>query len=684
MYTAILRMRLPLFLGCVLFFSTRLGLWGQDSLDIIVLSSVEVLDSSRLQRGDVPVLLARHTLDLAATWTVASALGAVAGVQMQQGALNTNRLSIRGIGSRIPYATGKVRAYLDEIPLTDGAGITTFEDIDLQWIDRVEVSKGPQSAAFGPTLGGAIRLRTAAPLAAGSVRSVELRGGSFGTIGLSSSWTQARLGRSSRLGAAFLHSDGYRDNNTYDRVQVLWLDKRLNGRAERSSLVLGTLMEAQIPSSLNAIDFAERPSMAAPNWAAVRGYETHRKLLWGHTIRRARGPHTAMVTFFGQIRSSWEVRPFNVLSEAVWNGGLRFRLERREVRALAWTLGGEMMAEDYGWQTFAQEDGAAGALLTHNRELRSYAQLFAEARWQPPHRSWRVIAGMGGAAARFAYRDLFFGDSIDHSAVKSFTPTWSPHVQLAWRPLHGLLVYARLSHGISWPGVAESRRADGTINPDIRAEQGWNYELGLRMQLPPFVLLELTCFQMEVRDLLVARRVGPDLYEGINAGRTRHRGLELDWRTRKWHGLHFEGSLQLADYRFVQFVDGDADYSGNRLTGWPDHAMRLWLVWSQPRWLAALRYERVGRMPLRDDNALRSAPYALWHLRVQHALPFDKRRLWLFAELRNLTNVRYASMVLINARSFGGSLPRYYYPGPPRHFNVGVRYRGMTRKEDSF
>jgi hypothetical protein len=37
---------------------------------------------------------------------------------MQQGALNTNRISIRGIGSRAQYGTQKIKAYYEGIPLT--------------------------------------------------------------------------------------------------------------------------------------------------------------------------------------------------------------------------------------------------------------------------------------------------------------------------------------------------------------------------------------------------------------------------------------------------------------------------------------------------------------------------------------------------------------------------------------
>ncbi len=686
MHLSVSLVRLP----CLLMLIAGCAAWPlraqepSDSLGAITLLRVDVTDSSRLQRADAPVRLSRATLELGATWTLASALNAAPGVYMQQGALNTNRLSIRGVGSRIPYATGKVRAWLDEIPLTDGAGVTTFEDIDPQWIDHIEISRGPQSAALGPTLGGALRLRTAAPLARGSRQTASLRLGSFGTAALGFLSTRGRGGRSTLWGGSLLHSDGYRDNSTYDRAQLLWLGRRLDARIEHSTLVLGTLMKAHIPSSLNAEDFAERPWAAAPNWAAVEGYEAHRKLLWGHTFRRVKNDRMAMLALFGQIRNTWEVRPFNILSENVWNGGLRFRVEDSRARPLTWRIGGETMVEDYGWQTFAQLDGQPGALRSHNRELRAYAQLFAEAEWISTSGRWRLGAGLGGAAARFAYRDLFFGDSLDHSATKAFAPVWSPRLHASRRLGPHWWVYGLASHGINWPGVEDSRRADGTINPAIRPEQGWNFELGARGAIGRGVSFELVLYQMDIRDLLVARRVGPDIYEGINAGRTRHRGLELDLRTAAWKGLSLEGSLQLSDYRFMDFADGAADYSGNRLTGWPEHTARLWLLWSRGPWMAALRYERTGRMPMRDDNSVWSAPYALWHLRLQRHLPFGKRRLLVFAEGRNLTNARYASMILVNATSFGGSLPRYYYPGLPRHFNLGVRLQGgISRKGEA-
>ena len=38
-------------------------------------------------------------------------------------------------------------------------------------------------------------------------------------------------------------------------------------------------------------------------------------------------------------------------------------------------------------------------------------------------------------------------------------------------------------------------------------------------------------------------------------------------------------------------------------------------------------------------------------------------------------------MVLVNAGSFGGRAPRYYYPGAPRNYYGGIRLFFQTRTQ---
>jgi len=92
--------------------------------------------------------------------SIAPALNRIPGVFMQSGTLSTNRISIRGIGSRSLFTTAKIRAYLDEIPITNGVGETSLEDIDLSLLSEVEIYKGPTASVYGAGLGGLIRLKS--------------------------------------------------------------------------------------------------------------------------------------------------------------------------------------------------------------------------------------------------------------------------------------------------------------------------------------------------------------------------------------------------------------------------------------------------------------------------------------------------------------------------------------------
>lgn len=85
-------------------------------------------------------------------------LNKISGLTMQQGALNTNRITIRGIGARSQYGTNRIKAYFDGIPLSSAEGETTIDDIDLASIGKIEIIKGPNSTSFGSGLGGVIQL----------------------------------------------------------------------------------------------------------------------------------------------------------------------------------------------------------------------------------------------------------------------------------------------------------------------------------------------------------------------------------------------------------------------------------------------------------------------------------------------------------------------------------------------
>jgi iron complex outermembrane receptor protein len=117
--------------------------------------------STRLQTfpGNLSVLGA-DDLQLSDGTNMATTLNTIPGVSMQSGTYATNRIVIRGMGSRTPYNTNRIRSYLNNIPITASDGISAPEEIDQQSLGRIEVLRGPSSALYGSGLGGSINLFT--------------------------------------------------------------------------------------------------------------------------------------------------------------------------------------------------------------------------------------------------------------------------------------------------------------------------------------------------------------------------------------------------------------------------------------------------------------------------------------------------------------------------------------------
>lgn len=244
---------------------------------------------------------------------------------------------------------------------------------------------------------------------------------------------------------------------------------------------------------------------------------------------------------------------------------------------------------------------------------------------------------------------------------------------------HGRL-YANLSRGFSNPSLEETLTPDGIINPDIRQETGINYELGGQWAfLRERLRIKATIYRMDIENLLVAERVGEDQFIGRNAGATRHQGLELDARYQMpiagtWEMTPYL-SYTLNDHSFVDFVDGGTDYSGNPLTGVPKNRLNGGITWSNGRGFSLLTtYQFVDGIPLTDANDLSSEAFSLFNAQVQYGLslsPSLKARLDL--GVNNIFNTRYAQSVLINAVGFGGSEPRFFYPGNNRNLYGGLQ-----------
>ena len=334
--------------------------------------SISVLSGDEIQVGDGN--------------NFANTLHAVPGIYMHSGTYATSRVVIRGVGSRTPYNTNRVKSYLNDIPITSSDGISAPEDIDLLGIGRMEVIKGPASALYGSGLGGNINLYTPAP-DRNSLQAT-LQHGSYNT-------TKASAGGSYRCDnlslwgyLSHLRSDGYRENSQYNRSSLLssgtW---RQPAYTIEYTLMLMDL-DAGIPSSIGKTLYETNPRAAATNWNEVKGYKAYQRAIGGITVEnRFSNQWNNRLTFFGRGTDSYERRPFNNLDDGTAGAGIRNKLSYHTDRWDA-LLGVEWMSDTYRWQMELD-----GELINKNRERRGHANLFGMIYWRPDDR-WNISLGV--------------------------------------------------------------------------------------------------------------------------------------------------------------------------------------------------------------------------------------------------------------------------------------------------
>ncbi len=628
-------------------------------------------------------IISRNDLERDNGTNIAEPINRIPGLYMHSGTLNTNRVTMRGIGSRSLFSTTKIRAYLNDIPLTTGDGETTIEDIDLGLIDRVEVLKGPTSSIYGAGLGGTINLKaTKAPYNQSGFSS-ELTFGSYGLFRSVNSAEHSTDKINLRVNYNTINQDSYRDNNEYQRQTLSVLNQVYLG--DKTTMTFwGSWINllAFIPSSLDSAAFAENPRQAAFTWGQTMGFEDYDKgLLGANLLHEFSDIWELSASVFASVRDSYELRPFNILQEETASLGSRFKLTMKPKitkGSLLWTVGGEYFDEDYQWQTFENDDRQPGAVLSDNDERRWYYNAFTEINWSLPAGT-TFTAGLNLNHTSYDYSDLF-PDNGDQSGDYSFDTQWSPRVAVLHNFSQKLSVYGQVSHGFSPPTLAETLTPDGVINPDIQPETGYNVELGSRGQLFNSKLdFDLSLYSMFIENLLVARRIGDDQFVGVNAGKTTHRGIDLtlgyDLMNRtSASDMYLWMTYGFADYFFKEFTDEDQDYSGNELTGTPRHKVNWGVDYNHPSGLYGnLTYLYVSSMPMRDDNSIYSDAYSLLNLKLGYQRTLSKLFSFrIYGAINNIWDEHYASMILVNAASFGGNQPRYFYPGLPRNYFGGV------------
>jgi len=604
------------------------------------------------------------------------------GIRIEERAPASYRISIRGSSLRSPFGVRNVKVYWNEVPFTSPDGTTPLNLLDLSNIQTAEVIKGPSGSIYGAGNGGAISLNSPSNPQGGRISS-EYMAGDFGL-------NRFRIALSQQIGeggieASFVtqKADGYREHSAMDRkVFQLGSFFPVSEKQEIRTQLLISDLNYQIPGALNADQLAADPTQARPGSVAQNSSIAQQSVFasFGHLYRFSEKTSNNTTVY---LNTNDFENPFilDYKKELGFGFGGRTRfthdtqLGGKSLRLIA---GGEYQTSLTDAQNFGNRAGVADTVRFSDKLRATQGFLFQQAEWQIASKFLFTL----GLSENFSSFEI--DRQIDASGgptglqTRTFDPIVVPRVALNYRVNEASAVYGSVSSGFSPPTIDEVRTNEGSLNLDLEAEKGVNYELGYRLGKGKFNL-DLTTYYFKLDQTITTFTNSQGVVLFRNAGSTDQKGIEaaIDYSLIQ-NGQGFIQNLSLGTaytgqfFTFKDYQKRDDDFSGNALTGVPETTLVTRLdLRTKPGFYLNFTHNYVSELPLNDANTVFQDAYNLVNLRFGWAKTFaGKWELEAFAGVDNLLDESYSLGNDLNP--FGG---RYYQPAPTRNWYGGVKVR---------
>jgi len=631
------------------------------------------------------------------TWGLDEALVSVPGVYAanRYNFSLDQRISIRGFGARSAFAVRGVKVIVDGIPQTLPDGQSQLTNLELGAADRIEILRGSSSALFGNASGGVISIWTD-PTPPQSVRQdVRVLFGSFDRD-LARNWSKWQSSTALRVGpgsalvtVSRLDYTGERDHSAADfrDLNTRWHFPLAPGWSLAATADVGWDPRADNPGGLNPVELASNPDAAAPlNLSRNAGKDVTQGQA-GVTLERSfPDGGEAFLTVFGFTRGLTNPTTQAYIHLDRVDYGARAGMTRPlpigtlEHRLTA-GIDFQRQRDDrlnYGYFTAApsQPDTTARLLdqLEHVTEVGPYVQSALQI---TPHLA--VTAGLRYDWVKFQVGDRLVtptnGDDSGDRLMKALSGT----LGLAVTPSSAFTAYATIGTSFETPTTTElTNRPNGAggFNPTLQPQRARNYEVGARGDIVGRLNYSVALFDAEVRDELISFPVPGDTTGRVffrNAGRARHRGIELGTDLRVGAGVDLITAWTYSDFRYVDYAVGTRVLDGQALPGIPQHWLHLFLK-AQPAFARGAWVELEERHSsgfavddtMSTSRAPHTSPWWTTNVRLGWSGRVAGVRCNPFVGFDNLFNRAYVGSVVINAAN-----RRYYEPAPGRNMYVG-------------
>ncbi|MCH8934684.1 MAG: TonB-dependent receptor [Gemmatimonadetes bacterium] len=582
------------------------------------------------------------------------------------------RISIRGFGSRSAFGARGVKILLDGIPQTLPDGQSQLTNVEIASLGSIEVLRGSSSSLYGNASGGVISLRTASPSLIKREASARTVAGAYGLVKLQGRVSTPAGKGTIAINGARTTSDGFREHSAAEinNVSIRVEQELAPGTTLLMTVHLADNPMLDNPGSLNQTEVDSVPSNANPrNVDANAGKSVTQGQLGVNLKKRFDGGGSVSITGFGLFRDLDNPLSFRFI-----------QIDRRAygVRALAeipMTVGSTRPRWLVGVDLQRQRDDRVErspdlATVTRDQlervtEIGPFTQLGFDL-------GERVSGTLGVRYDRVSFtaddRLLVDGDDSGDRVMSST----SASLGFVWRLRDAFQPYANVSSSFETPTTTElSNRPSGAggFNEDLEPQRAVNFEVGVRGGGGLFTY-SASAFHVNVKDALIPFEVPsvPSRRFFRNAGKTRHRGLELAATVRPIDLLTVVTAYTLADYEFKDFRTADGNFDGNDIPGVPGHRFygSVRVTMQSGLWFAT-DYNVASSYYVDDANTAENKGWFTADLRGGWEGVVAGWRLAPFVGVLNAFNKRYVGSITVNA-GFG----RFFEPAPPRNVYLGL------------
>ncbi|SHM36533.1 iron complex outermembrane recepter protein [Cyclobacterium lianum] len=604
------------------------------------------------------------------------------GIRVEERAPASYRISIRGSSLRAPFGVRNVKVYWNGIPFTAADGTTPLNMLDLSNIQNTEIIKGPAGSIYGAGNGGVISFKSDLRVTENRI-GTDFSLGDFGLMRYRIGVDQQMEEGGIKVSYAKQRSDGYREHTAMDRevLQVTGYFKPSDKQRLTTQLLYSDLFY-ELPGALTAAQREEDPRQARPGSAAQNASIDQQSMYGVLSHDYQINPNFSNKTSIYINTVDFE-NPFNLdykkETQYSYGGRSSFTYDGAwgpiPVRLIG---GGEYQFSKTAAQNFGNRGGMADTVRFSDELLTTTAFLFQQIEAELSDRFLMTLGLSENFSSFDIARNIDAINGMPSTAKRTFDPVIIPRIALSAKLNPTAALHASISSGFSPPTIDEVRTNEGTINLDLEAEKGINYELGYRgsfNQGRVNVDGSVFYFQLDETITTYTNEQGVVLFR--NAGATDQKGIEflVDYALIR-NQLAFVQELKLTHtfaghyFTFADFMQGENDYSGNDLTGVAPHTVVNQLdIRTRPGFYVNFTHQFVDDIPLNDANTVYQEAYHLVNARTGwRGTAGNKLDLEVFAGVENMLNASYSLGNDLNP--FGG---RYFQPAATRNFYGGIK-----------